>query len=134
MTPRRRTRKAWLRQSRRTWPLLLRRCVGHASLAVRCQPLARSIKVPVRTLPMLMRPARGDEPATFVGVLPDEVSVTVTKTDGTEAQVIRSGNAFWVTGPSLGSLIVHTKTAGDKTVFTVGPRTLPPIPPSPFTR
>ncbi len=85
-------------------------------------------------LPMLRLPTQADEPAMFVGVLPDEVSVTVTNTDGTEAQVLRSGNAFWVTGSSLGSLTVHTQTAGDKTVLTTGPRTPPPIPPAPFRR
>jgi hypothetical protein len=75
---------------------------------------------------LMLKPDKAGEPATFVGVLPDGVSVTVAKTDGSEAQVTSSDNAFWVTGSSLSSLTVHT-AGGAQTVLTVGP---PPPPPS----
>jgi putative intracellular protease/amidase len=82
-------------------------------------------RVQTEGLVSMMLPTTAGNPVTFVGFVPDGVSVTVTRTDGSAAQVERSGTAIWVSG-CLGSLTVHTKTAGDKTLFTVNPAAFRP--------
>ncbi len=62
-------------------------------------------------------------PVTFIGVLPDGVSVTAKNTDGSDAEIMRSDSAFSVSG-DLASLTRHTETGGEKTWTVTQPSTI----------
>jgi hypothetical protein len=51
---------------------------------------------------------------TFIGLIPDDATITATNTDGTPAPIKRSGNAFAVTGdPDLHTVTIHEPSGHD---------------------
>jgi hypothetical protein len=77
---------------------------------------AANDRVQTRGLVLWLLPTTVGPPATFMGILPDGVSVTAKNGDGSTAEVATSGAAFVVsvTGRE-GGITVHTKTVGDHT-------------------
>jgi hypothetical protein len=73
-------------------------------------------------------PVNGSAPS-IVGVVPDGATVTATNTNGLPAPVLRSGNAYAISGdPNLRSFAIHD--ASGKTFTTPAPGRAPaPQPP-----
>lgn len=61
-------------------------------------------------------------PDAFIGVVPDDASVTATNTDGTQGTVTRSGGAYSVTGDAnLRSITIHEAAGHTLTLPAPGP-------------
>jgi hypothetical protein len=69
---------------------------------------------------LLVIPATGGpaSPVTFLGIAPDNATITATNTDGSIAPMLRSGNAYTVTGDTnLHSVTVHEANGHDYTNY-----------------